>query len=46
MVHPEVVPLGIGVVNVSGADALDPIQEARVVDRSTAQVGPVLPPTA
>lgn len=46
MVHPEVVPLGIGVVDVSRADALDPIQEARIVDRSTAQVGPILPPPA
>ena len=46
MVHPELVPLGIGVVDVSRADALDPIQEARIVDRSAAQVGPILPPPA
>ncbi len=44
MVHPEVVPLGIGVVGVSRADALNPIQEGRIVNRSAAQIGPVLPP--
>ena len=40
------VPLGIGVVDVPRADAFDPIQEARIVDRSAAQIGTILPPPA
>ena len=46
MVHPEVVSLGIGVVGVSRADALNPIQEARIGSRSAAQIDPIPPPPA
>ena len=46
IVHPEVVPLGIEIVEVSATDAFDPVQQGRIGANGPAQVGPVRPSSA